>query len=480
MPYLDRFVRFAATLLWTSLLIGFLALAAIGEKLNPALSAAKPMANLADVVGTGLAVTGAFMGKAIAAALLPALVAGALAGWRRGSLPDRLLSLPALLLAGAPVTAISLVAVWVCLVNKWSVFQASGQWVAALLFFPWLALAVRDGVAGARADGRWQRHRTALAVLGRLLQQSGNLLAIQLVLEPFWMVKGGLSYALLRGVQDARPLMTGLALVTGAALWLHLAGDLLVTATHREQVAPSRPSRTWLATGALLTAVLVAAALLSWETPTVDVVHRNQGPTAEHLLGTDFSGRDVAAQLAAGARKSLGYAGAAAGIALAAGLMLGALGARTGPIGAAILTPRVPAPSLLGAFLWSFVAYGTQNLGAWLVVVILAIGALPALAHAARRTFASAPGERWRTARTLLAGTALVALGQTLTVELMQIPARTLEPAGTLGRVIYSVSLGAGKGANMILAAAFITAGVAGLMVLGFALRDAAGTEVGG
>ena len=79
MPYLDRFVRFAATLLWTALLIGLLALAAIGQKMMPT-AAPKAVPDLAAAVSTGLVATGAFMGKAIAAALLPALVTGALAG----------------------------------------------------------------------------------------------------------------------------------------------------------------------------------------------------------------------------------------------------------------------------------------------------------------------------------------------------------------------------------------------------------------
>lgn len=56
-----------------------------------------------------------------------------------------------------------------------------------------------------------------------------------------------------------------------------------------------------------------------------DISHRLEGPSAQHLLGTDHLGRDLAARLIYGTRVALGTAFPAVSIALGLGLVLGLL-----------------------------------------------------------------------------------------------------------------------------------------------------------
>ena len=87
-----------------------------------------------------------------------------------------------------------------------------------------------------------------------------------------------------------------------------------------------------LAAGALLTALLLAAALLSlvWQPyppAAIDIPARLQPPSAAHWLGTDSLGRDVATLLLVGSRNSIVVGVVAVGIGLVAGVALGALAA---------------------------------------------------------------------------------------------------------------------------------------------------------
>ena len=82
--------------------------------------------------------------------------------------------------------------------------------------------------------------------------------------------------------------------------------------------------------GALLTALLVGAALLSlWWTPyppaEIDIPRKLQGPSAAHWLGTDSFGRDTVSQLLTGAQASIVVGVVAVGIGLLAGVSLGCL-----------------------------------------------------------------------------------------------------------------------------------------------------------
>jgi ABC-type dipeptide/oligopeptide/nickel transport system permease subunit len=79
----------------------------------------------------------------------------------------------------------------------------------------------------------------------------------------------------------------------------------------------------------LVLVLVLAAAILSPVMPynayRQDILHRNAAPSAEHWIGTDELGRDVAARLAVGARVSLIVAVTSSLIAVAIGIMIGML-----------------------------------------------------------------------------------------------------------------------------------------------------------
>jgi len=86
------------------------------------------------------------------------------------------------------------------------------------------------------------------------------------------------------------------------------------------------------AAGALLTALLVAAALLSlawspYPPAELDIPNKLAGPSAAHWLGTDSLGRDIASQLLVGSQNSIVVGVVAVGIGLLLGVLLGALAA---------------------------------------------------------------------------------------------------------------------------------------------------------
>ena len=87
--------------------------------------------------------------------------------------------------------------------------------------------------------------------------------------------------------------------------------------------------------GALLSALLVAAALLSlfwapYPPAEIDIPNKLAAPSAAHWLGTDSLGRDIASQLLVGAQNSIVVGVIAVGIGLAVGVLLGCLAAARG------------------------------------------------------------------------------------------------------------------------------------------------------
>lgn len=80
----------------------------------------------------------------------------------------------------------------------------------------------------------------------------------------------------------------------------------------------------------LVSAAAIGPALVGHDPATQSLINARQGPSAEHLLGTDHLGRDMAARLLSGARLSLGLALLSIVTAGIPGTLLGVLAARKG------------------------------------------------------------------------------------------------------------------------------------------------------
>lgn len=129
--------------------------------------------------------------------------------------------------------------------------------------------------------------------------------------------------------------------------------------------------------GALLTTLLIAAALLSFVwTPgsahEVDMDAVLQASSSQHWLGTDAFGRDTASQILVGARASIAVGLIAVGIGLALGVLLGLVAAaRRGWVEEIIMRLAdftFAFPALLSAIML------TAVFGAGMVNAIIAIG----------------------------------------------------------------------------------------------------------
>ena len=144
-----------------------------------------------------------------------------------------------------------------------------------------------------------------------------------------------------------------------------------------------------LVLGALLVALLLGAAALSlvwtpWSPYAMDLAGKLQGPSAQHWLGTDAFGRDVASLLLVGARNTILVGVLAVGMGLGFGTALGLLAAaRRGWVEELVMRLAdftFAFPAILSAILL------TAAFGAGIVNAIVAIGIfnIPTFARVAR------------------------------------------------------------------------------------------------
>ncbi len=137
--------------------------------------------------------------------------------------------------------------------------------------------------------------------------------------------------------------------------------------------------------GLAIVALVVAAALLAPYDPLEqDVLDRLKPPTADHLLGTDYYGRDTLSRLLYGARVSLVISLSAPLIAMAAGAAIGMLaGWRRGRFDAVTMQAMdmlFAFPSLiLGLMLVAMLGPSMLN-----IIAAIALTSLPTFARMAR------------------------------------------------------------------------------------------------
>jgi len=132
---------------------------------------------------------------------------------------------------------------------------------------------------------------------------------------------------------------------------------------------------------AILVLAIVGPPLFGGEAETVDVVQANEGPSAEHLLGTNALGQDILARTLAATRLSLLLALGATALAAVVGSLAGALIASAGPrlrrLGAGVIDATLSFGGiLLGVFIVAVI--GVSALGA---MVAVALAFAPAFAR---------------------------------------------------------------------------------------------------
>lgn len=145
--------------------------------------------------------------------------------------------------------------------------------------------------------------------------------------------------------------------------------------------------------GVIATLLILGLAALAFIGPsgfgpaatTVDMLRASEGPSADHLLGTDGLGRDILARTLAAARLSLALGVSAVAIAVVLGSLIGALlaasGRRVRTIGATIIDTMLSfGDILLGVVVVTILGVGAQG-----AVIAIGIAFTPIFA---RFTFA--------------------------------------------------------------------------------------------
>lgn len=473
--YVQAFVRFAAGLVAAGVLLKLLVYSMPAAGAMPV--AAKLSAPVAVQAVRGLGATALQCLTGLGLALPLALLFGIPAGLRPGSQTDRFLRAPVALLAGVPSFVLVLLFLGLLsLRTRWLPMDTALYLALVLGVWPWLTLAVRNGLAGARTakggvDWLWAGPRT----LGEILGHTGNLFLAVMVPGLFFVPSGGLLTLLESGARQGDYLVVYavLAVLVPPVLLGHLAGDLL-GAGRRPAEAP-RPSRVWLTLGLLLALVVVLAVALPGNVAPVTAANL-QPPGPGHWLGMDAGGRDLARQFGNAARYSLAVGSSAAGVAALGGLVLAIAARYTGEIGASLLTPRVGLPSLMTPVLTGLAVtllMGKSTMG---LTLTLGVVAIPALAYPIRLLLtAGAPNER-RTALLGAAGALVLVLVQSLLTEITLgtlsagLPATVLS-LGALTRGALRLA----SAPHLILPPLLTAVGLAGLSLTGHALVDAAG-----
>jgi peptide/nickel transport system permease protein len=423
--YIERIVRLGFGLLASALLLTALLQLTPGAPADPGISmrTARPVAEL---VGPSLTLTLKSLAVGLAYALPLALLLGIPAGLKPHSLLDRLLQAPAVALMGVPAAVGALLVIGSLALHGPALSIPGATQVALLLMLAaWVARAVRNGLADSRTDGAprpWGK--AVLLALGRVLQQTGNLLVITMVVTVAGGGTGRSIWGLVVQGVSGRDLP-----VVYAALWAiiplvlvgHLAGDLLVTAVAGDGERPAgRISRSWLVIGGLLMALLlIMPGLGGGQSPeAMDIIQRNLPPGPGHPLGTDHLGRDLLARAAAGTRVSLTISAAATLLALLPAAALATAGWAMGSWGMAVLTPRTAVPNLFGPLAAGLLGALIFRPSVAILILFLGLASIPSMAMAFRQLYQPgrtvAPVQR---ALPALFGVLLLTLAQNLLAE---------------------------------------------------------------
>ena len=156
----------------------------------------------------------------------------------------------------------------------------------------------------------------------------------------------------------------------------------------RARRRPGRPRITTVVAALVLGAVVLAAIapdLFTRVDPlTTDPLRLNQAPSAEHLLGTDYLGRDLLARIVHGARYSLTIGVTATAVAVALGLVIGLLAGISPRWLDTVLARFIDVLASFPAILLALVVIGITGTGIVNLAVTLGVATIPTYARVVR------------------------------------------------------------------------------------------------
>jgi peptide/nickel transport system permease protein len=167
---------------------------------------------------------------------------------------------------------------------------------------------------------------------------------------------------------------------------MSLIGGVLKSVTQRSG-SRKTPGGVVAAGLVLLALVLVAlwpSLVASYSPLETDASSTLQPPSAEHVFGTDQSGRDVFSRVVHGAQYSLAIGLGATGVALGLGLLLGVFAALGSRIVDGILSRFIDVLMAFPEFLLALVVIAVMGPGEGSIPLAVALAATPAYARVAR------------------------------------------------------------------------------------------------
>ena len=167
---------------------------------------------------------------------------------------------------------------------------------------------------------------------------------------------------------------------------MSLIGGVVKSSTRRS--GSRKPPGGVVAAGFVLLALAVVALwpslVASYSPLETDASSTLQPPSAEHIFGTDQSGRDVFSRVVHGAQYSLAIGLGATGVALGLGLLLGVSAALGSRIVDGILSRFIDVLMAFPEFLLALVVIAVMGPGESSIPLAVAIAATPAYARVAR------------------------------------------------------------------------------------------------
>lgn len=144
--------------------------------------------------------------------------------------------------------------------------------------------------------------------------------------------------------------------------------------------------------GGALTALMLMFILLGffwtpYDTTAMDPDAMAQGPSWQHLMGTDKFGRDILSRVMAGAASSLFIAVCVVAIGCAAGLIIGALCGYYGGVADTVLTRVCDSITAFPSFLLALVIISVAGPGTYNIIFALGILFIPSFARIVRTEY---------------------------------------------------------------------------------------------